>query len=295
MRKSDAVRAPDADGGIEHFEHQTGAIFNRAAVGAAALVGAVAEEFVEEVAIGSVDLDAVKTGRFGVLGGFFEAGHDAGDLVVAEFTRRDVGFLAFGRVNFIAGDRNGAGSHRLGSAIEQGMAGTTAMPELEHDLAAFRMHGIGDGFPAFHLRVGVDAGLHPERRIAFHDHRGLGDDQTGAGSLRVVFGHERRGIVISIRTATRERGHEDAVGELQSAGGEWGEEFHGVVEFWGDGSLNKAEPGFTLSEEEEGGEHADGDESGIDDVGALGEEDVEAEDVHDDGTKQEETEVACFR
>ena len=240
--QTDTIRAPDADGGIEHFEHQTGAIFDGAAVRAAALVGAIAEEFVEQVAIGSVDLDAVKTGRFGVLGGFFESGDDAGDLVVAEFTRCDVGFLAFGRVNFIAGDRNGARSHRLGSAIEQRMTGTTAMPELEDDLAAFLMHGIGDGFPAFDLSIGVDAGLHPEGGIALHDHRGLGDDQTGAGPLRVVFGHERRGIVIGIGTATRERGHEDTVGELQSAGGERGEEVHGVVEFWSD-VLGKGETG----------------------------------------------------
>jgi hypothetical protein len=96
------------------------------------------------------------------------------------------------------------------------------------------MHGIGDGFPALDLSVGVDAGFHPEGGIAFHDHRGLGDDQTSAGSLRVVFRHERRGIVIGISPATRERGHEDAVGELEGTGGEWGEEFHGVVEFWSD-------------------------------------------------------------
>jgi hypothetical protein len=40
--------------------------------------------------------------------------------------------------------------------------------------------------------------------------------------------------VIGISSATRERGHEDAVGELESAGGEWGKELHGVVEFWSD-------------------------------------------------------------
>ena len=48
--------------------------------------------------------------------------------------------------------------------------------------------------------------------------------------------------MIGIRTATRERGHEDAVGKLQSAGGERGEEFHGVVEFWSD-VLGKSETG----------------------------------------------------
>jgi Zn-dependent alcohol dehydrogenase len=50
--------------------------------------------------------------------------------------------------------------------------------------------------------------------MAFHDHGGLGDDQTSAGTLRVVFGHERRGIVISIGTATREWGHENAVWQI---------------------------------------------------------------------------------
>ena len=49
----------------------------------------------------------------------------------------------------------------------------------------------------------------------------------------VVFGHERRGIVIGIGTATRKRGHEDAVGEVQSADGEWGEEVHGSFELRG--------------------------------------------------------------
>jgi hypothetical protein len=33
------------------------------------------------------------------------------------------------------------------------MAGTSTMPELEHDLATFGMHGIGDCFPAFNLSV----------------------------------------------------------------------------------------------------------------------------------------------
>jgi hypothetical protein len=216
--QADAIRAPDADDGIEHFEHQTGAVLDGTAVGAAALVGTIAEEFVEEIAIGPVDFDAVKSGRFGVLSGFFETSDDAWDLVVAEFTRRDVGFLAFGRVNFVTGDRNGARSDGLGSAIEQRMAGTTAVPELQHDLAAFGMHGIGHDLPALDLRVGVDAGFHPEGGVAFHHHRGLGDDESGAGALRIIFGHQRRGIVIGISPAARERGHEDAVGQLESTG-----------------------------------------------------------------------------
>jgi hypothetical protein len=40
--------------------------------------------------------------------------------------------------------------------------------------------------------------------------------------------------VIGIGTATRERGHEDAVGKMEGTGGKGGEEFHRMVEFWSD-------------------------------------------------------------
>jgi hypothetical protein len=72
-----------------------------------------------------VDFDAVESGGFGILGGFFETSDNAGNLVVAQFTRRDIGFFAFGRVNLVTRDRNGARSDGLDATIEQRMTGTS--------------------------------------------------------------------------------------------------------------------------------------------------------------------------
>ena len=53
--------------GFQDFEHQTRAVLDRAAIGTGALVGAVAQEFVEQIAVGAVDFHAVEAGGLGIL------------------------------------------------------------------------------------------------------------------------------------------------------------------------------------------------------------------------------------
>ena len=57
---ADAAGAEDGDGGVGAFEHEAGAVFDGAAVLVGAVVGAVLEELVEEIAVGSVEFDAVE-------------------------------------------------------------------------------------------------------------------------------------------------------------------------------------------------------------------------------------------
>jgi len=92
------------------------------------------------------------------------------------------------------------------------MAGAAAMPDLQEDAAAGGVHRVGHPLPACHLRLGMDAGLAPERRVAWHGHGGLGDKQAAAGALGVVLGHHRSGHMLGVGTAARERRHENAVG-----------------------------------------------------------------------------------
>ncbi len=128
-------------------------------------------------------LHAVEASGFGVFGGVFETCNDAGEFIVAQFTRGDVGLLALRGVNFVPDNGEGAGGDRLGSAIEQRMAGTATVPDLQHDLTAFGMDGIRDDLPAFDLGRGVDARLHPEGGVPFHGHGGFSNDESGAGAL----------------------------------------------------------------------------------------------------------------
>jgi hypothetical protein len=152
--QADAIRTPDAADRLDHLEHQAGAIFQRAAVGAGALVAAVAQELVEQVAVGAMHLDTVEAGGLGVLGRRAEAGDDARQFRVVEYARHDVGLLALRCMHGIVGDRQGAGTDWLFAVVEQRMAGAAAVPDLQEDAAAGRMHGIGDQLPAGDLGLG---------------------------------------------------------------------------------------------------------------------------------------------
>jgi len=78
---ADAVAAPDLDDGVEDFEKEAGAVFDGAAVRAGALVGTVAEEAIEEVAVGAVDFEA---GGLGIGSGVAKAFDNAGEFFVFE-------------------------------------------------------------------------------------------------------------------------------------------------------------------------------------------------------------------
>ena len=90
---ADAAGAEDGDGGVGAFEHEAGAVFDGAAVLVGAVVGAVLEELVEEIAVGSVEFDAVEAGELGVLCAAAEGFDDAFDLGGFEGARSDEGAL----------------------------------------------------------------------------------------------------------------------------------------------------------------------------------------------------------
>ena len=75
------------------LEHQPGAVLNGPAVFVRAVVGAVLEELVEQVAIGAVDFHAVEAGGLRVLGALTVGFHDAGDFAGFQGARRDEGAL----------------------------------------------------------------------------------------------------------------------------------------------------------------------------------------------------------
>jgi hypothetical protein len=102
------------------------------------------------------------------------------------------------------------------------------VPELDDDLAAGRVHRVGDLAPAGDLRVGIEA-RRPQIALALpRDLRGFGDDQAGPGALAVIFHVEivrrvgaRRGAV------ARQRRHDDAVLQFDIAHAEGREQIGG--------------------------------------------------------------------
>jgi len=78
---ADAAPAEHADHGCGHLAQQPGPVAGVSAVGVVALVGAVAQELVEQVAVAGVHLHPVEACRQRPVGGGAELAGDAGQLV----------------------------------------------------------------------------------------------------------------------------------------------------------------------------------------------------------------------
>ena len=204
-------RADRGDDGLGHLDHEAGAVLRRTAVGVGALVGAVGEELLQQVAVGRVQLDAVEAGRDRAAGGVDELLDHRGQLVGLERARR------LERVRALAGE------HLTGRAVTaDGATGVVPidlrvgdparMHQLGEDHATLGVHGVRDGPPALDLLVGVQA---RRARVALAHRRGLralGDDQAGPRPLGVVRRHRRRGDAVGRGPVAGHRRHDDAVG-----------------------------------------------------------------------------------
>lgn len=61
---ADAARLPDLEHGLDHLQRQPGAVLDRTAIAIGAMVAAVADELVEQVAIAGMHFDPVEVGAF---------------------------------------------------------------------------------------------------------------------------------------------------------------------------------------------------------------------------------------
>jgi hypothetical protein len=91
------------------------------------VIGGILEELVQQVAIGAVNLHAVKAGAFGILGPALEIGDHAGNLACLERARRDEILLRPDEAHMALGaDR--AGRHRQFAIEEDGIGNASYMP-----------------------------------------------------------------------------------------------------------------------------------------------------------------------
>ena len=110
---------------------------------------------------------------------------------------------------------NGAGADRRLAIVEHRVRNAPHMPKLHENAPARFVDGVCDELPAFDLLIRPDA-----RRVLIADARrrnrcGFADDQTGGGALGVMLGHQRVRHADLARAGTRQRRHDDAVGQFK--------------------------------------------------------------------------------
>ena len=197
---ADFVSADGGDDGLGDFEAEARAVGDAAAVAVSAVVAGVLEELVDQVAVGGMDFDAVEAGRDAVFGGLGVQGDEFFDL----------GFghgLGCGRAFFFGDVARGAeGVGAAGHGFEDVWVGDAAEgPELEVDVAAFGVDGVGDAFPGGDLivvpdswDVGVAGGL-GRNEGCFANKEGARD----GGALSVVFFNKGEGHVLVVCSEAR--------------------------------------------------------------------------------------------
>lgn len=92
------------------------------------------------------------------------------------------------------------------------MSNSTGVHQLDDDLAATLVHGVGDLAPPLHLGLAVDTGCIQVALAYGAGLAALGDDQPGGRALRVVLDVEVGGGHALSGAVAGQRGHHEALG-----------------------------------------------------------------------------------
>lgn len=171
----------------------------------------------DQIAVGTVQLDAVETGLDRVAGRGDEVPDGRLDLFGGQLARDDVVLGTVVQID-LTGRGDGRGTDRDQAVGQQvRVADPAAVHDLGDDLPALGVYGVGDLAPGGYLLLAVQPG---GVRVALADHGGLrplGDDQPRRSPLRVVLGRRVGGRVARAEgTAAGHRRERDAVAELRT-------------------------------------------------------------------------------
>jgi hypothetical protein len=152
------------------------------------------QKLLDQVAVGSVNLDAVEAGSKRILRRLPIGVDNAGNLRRLERARRLVRHrLAVGGPGFQVCDRYRRRRDRQRAArLERGMRHAPDMPELQKNDSAPGVNGVDHLAPARDLLLGIDAGHTGAAEPGFHHRRRFGDQQPARRrALRVILGVQR--------------------------------------------------------------------------------------------------------
>ena len=221
---TDATGARHRDHRVERFDDEAGAMGRTAAIAIGAGIAARRQELHRQVARCRMQFDTVEARVERTPGCGRVLGNHAGDLADLQRARRHVILHAGQRIRLALGS-DGGRRHRGRTVGQHRRVGDPArVHDLRDDLPTPGMHGIGHGFPARDLRVGMQ----PRRaEVTLAHGRWIGtlaDDEACARPLRVVGGHQRAGHARHVGARARHRRHHDAIGQRDAASLKRGEQ-----------------------------------------------------------------------
>ncbi len=194
------------------FEPKARPVLDRPTIRVGTLVRGWANELLDEVAVGAVQLDAIEASGHGVLGCLDILADGGLDVRFRHRFRHGVGLRPLGIGVHLARCRDRR-RPKDGCARRQivGMPDSSGVHQLHENLRTLRMDRVRHPLPARYLRGGKNAG---DTRIAetVRGRRGpFGDDQPRRNrALRIILNHQ---IVRNIvgRAITRHRRHDKMV------------------------------------------------------------------------------------
>ena len=203
-------------GGLGDLDDEADPARDVGPVAVGAVVGVLAQELVQQVAVGGVQLDAVGAGGDRAAGGVDVLVADGGELVGLQRARRHVVLHAVGREDLAVVLDRRRGDRLLAVGVDR-VRDAAAVHELDEEPGvAGGVDGVGDLRPAGLLLVVVQA---RDVEVALADvgrMRALGDQDRGVGALGVVGGVEVAGDGV-LGAVARQRRHRDAMGGAQAA------------------------------------------------------------------------------
>src|SRR5262249_28750293 len=142
---------------VHNLQQEASAVFDAAAILVRPLVRVVAQELIDEVAVGGVHFDTIESRGHRVLCSFLILPHDARDLLSVEGPRRRNGLEALCCEG--AGIRlYGRGGHGQGSSwLKRWVGDAPHVPQLRYHTATGDAHSLGYDSPAFDLLGAVNA------------------------------------------------------------------------------------------------------------------------------------------
>ncbi len=202
---------------LDNLPQKTEAVFHAAAVNILATVGFRLQKLVDQIAVGRVNLDTVKTGLFRPLRRPAVIFDDGGYFIDTQGAWSFIGLLSKGSMNHVAFQFDGGRRDRQIAIMETAMGCPPAMPKLHENGRALGMNRSDDLPPSQRLRVGVNPWAIRPAYALFGHHRGFADNQASRGALGVVLGHQRVGQTLFTGARAGHGRHRHAVFERQIA------------------------------------------------------------------------------